>query len=271
MILLSFAKINLGLQIGNKRADGFHDVDMVVQSIDLCDSVILHRSFFRRINVFCNKNICKPEENLAYISAKIMFEKYNFDFGLDIHIHKNIPIGAGLGGGSSNAAAVIIGLSKILSLSNREVLNIASEVGADVPFCCFGGTCRCTGKGEVLRRVRNLENCKILIKNNENPSFTKNAYEKLDAFFENNNIFNNGDGRIENLIDSLQCSGVNRVSNCCFNDFENIIEVPEKWHLTGSGSSYFKIVGEDFTDYDNNIIICRPINFGVKIIEDNWN
>ena len=271
MILSSFAKINLGLKVSNKRDDGFHDLDMIVQSISLCDYITLRKSSFRKITVSCNKNICNQEQNLAYISAKSVLERCNVNFGIDIHIEKNIPIGAGLGGGSSNAAAVIVGLSRVLNLSNKQILEIASEIGADVPFCCLGGTYRCRGKGEILDRVSCLKDCKILIKKGNVPYFTKNAYEKLDKFFENKNYLNSNDSRVKNLINSLKHCDIKKISDSCFNDFENIIETSKDWHLTGSGSASFKLVSEDFTNYDNNVIIYKPVNFGVEILEDNWN
>lgn len=271
MILSSYAKINLGLKVNTKRPDGFHDVDMIVQSVDLCDFVYISRLKAKEILVSCNKNICEKEQNLAYKAAELVIGKYDFGFGLNIHIDKNIPIGAGLGGGSSNAAAVIFGLNTMLNLPVKEIVDIALQIGSDVPFCFFGGTLRCQGRGEILSDVNVLEEYKILIKPGPNLSFTRDAYKKLDSFFEKNDNKKVNDYRIAKLIDSLKYENTEKISKCCFNDFENVVEFPKGWHLTGSGSASFKIVNKNFTKNNDNIIICRPVNCGVKIIEDNWN
>ena len=271
MILSSYAKINLGLKVNNKRADGFHDVDMVVQSVDLCDLVYLSKLKSKEILVSCDKNICDNNQNLAYKAAKIIIEKYNLDFGLNIHIDKNIPIGAGLGGGSSNAAAVIFGLNTVLHLSRKEIIDIALKIGSDVPFCVFGGTLRCQGRGEILSNIDNPREYKVLIRPGSNFSFTSNAYEKLDSFFDKNNTERTDNFRISKLINSLKYENIEKISECCFNDFEHVIDFPRGWHLTGSGSASFKIVNKNFTKNNDNIIICKPINCGVRIIEDNWN
>ena len=270
MRILSFAKINLGLKVNKKRSDGFHDLDMIVQSVDLYD--VLHISVINdlgKIEVSCSKFICEEESNLAYKSAKTMFDIFHPNFGIKIHIEKNIPFGAGLGGGSSNAAAVILYLNYILklNLSDEQKTNIALKIGSDVPFCMFGGTLHCQGRGEILKRIDQLPECKILIKAGQDKSFTSDAYRKLDDFFS----FNDLDQRIEKLKNSIKSKDINSISNSCFNDFEKIISISNGWHLTGSGSASFKIVDPNFTFTDNKYIICKPVSCGVKIIENNWN
>lgn len=270
MKVLSFAKINLGLKVNKKRLDGFHDLNMIVQSVDLYD--ILHISIIDdpgKIEVSCNKFICEEESNLAYKSARVMFDIFHPNFGIKIYIEKNIPFGAGLGGGSSNAAAVILCIDYILklNLSCDQKINISSKIGSDVPFCMFGGTLQCQGKGEILKNIDRLPECKILIKEGKDKSFTSEAYKKLDNLL----CFDDSDQKIEKLKNSMKSKNIYSISNNCFNDFEKIINVPNGWHLTGSGSAMFKIVNQDFTVSNDTSIICKPVNYGVKIIENNWN
>lgn len=269
MILSSFAKINLGLKVKEKRSDGFHDLDMIMQSVSLCDRVHIEKIKEKKISVSCDKFVCDEESNLAYKAAKVFFDEINPDFGISIKIEKNIPFGAGLGGGSSNAAAVIVGLDKVfeLNLSKDEKIKLALNVGSDVPFCLFGGTLRCKGRGEALFPLSKMPECKILIKEGKNKSFTKDAFEKLDMILNKEETGN----RIDILKECLITKNIKLISNNCFNDFEKIIEVPENWHLTGSGSAFFKIVDKSFTITDNDVIMCQSSSCGVEIIEDNWN
>ena len=269
MILSSFAKINLGLKVKEKRLDGFHDLDMIMQSVDLHDRIHIEKIEEKKIVVSCNKFVCDEKSNLAYKAAKVIFDKINPNFGISIKIEKNIPFGAGLGGGSSNAAAVIIGLDKIfkLNLSKDEKIKIALSIGSDVPFCLFGGTLRCKGRGEILLPVNNMPECKILIKEGKNKSFTSDAFKKLDTILNNEK----NDNKIDFLKECLITKNIKLISSNCFNDFEKITGVPEGWHLTGSGSALFKIVDKSFTISDNDVIICQPTCCGVEIIEDNWN
>ena len=188
-------------------------------------------------------------------------------------------MGAGLGGGSSNAAAVIFGLNKILNLnfSDNKIIEICEKLGSDVPFCYYGGTIMCQGKGEILSKINNLAKYKILLKINNKKNYTKNIFEKFDNFIKNklkNNNFKNNNSRIKILEESILSRNINKIQKNCFNDFEQIIQVPDNWHLTGSGSAIFKITNKNtnknYENLDKNIIICEPVNYGVEIIENNW-
>ena len=268
MILYSYAKINLGLKVSEKRPDGFHNLDMIMQSIDLCDYVHIEKTKEKKIIVSCDRLVCDEKSNLAYKAAKIMLDKVNSNFGVNIKIEKNIPIGAGLGGGSSNAASVIVGLDKALklNLSKDEKIKIALDIGSDVPFCLFGGTLRCKGRGEVFFPVSKMPECKILIKEGKEKSFTSDAFKKLDLILDKEEK----NDKIEILKECLITRNIKLISKNCFNDFEKIVETPKEWHLTGSGSAIFKIEEKSFTITDNDVIICQPKNCGVEIIEDNW-
>ena len=271
MVICSFAKINLGLEIGRKRIDGFHDLDMIIQSVSLFDYISISKSVGVGIDVTCNKNICEKESNLAYKAAKMLFDLVSPDFGIKIDIVKNIPVGAGLGGGSSDAAAVICGLDKIfkIHLSIEEIVNLASKIGSDVPLCFFGGTLQCQGRGEILTKLDSIPDCKILIKNGKKKNITSHFYKLFDKLTVNEDL-NKKNDRIKILKDSLKSGDIKRISDSCFNDFEKVYKVENGWHLTGSGSSCFKIVDKNFDVPDENLIVCSPVDCGLKIIDDRW-
>lgn len=271
MTICSFAKVNLGLEIGRKRIDGFHDLDMVIQSVSLFDCILISKLIGVGVDVTCNKNICEKESNLAYKAAKMLFDLVNPDFGVKIDIIKNIPVGAGLGGGSSNAAAVICGLDRVFKmyLSIEEIVNLALKIGSDVPLCFFGGTLQCQGKGEILTKLGGMPECKILVKNGKNKNITSRSYELFDKLTVNASS-NEKNDRIKTLKESLKSGDIKRLSDSCFNDFEKIHKVENGWHLTGSGSSCFKIVDKNFDISDENLIVCSPVDCGLKIIDDKW-
>lgn len=151
----SYAKINLFLDIVNKRPDGYHNIKTVMQEIDLYD-VLLIEEQENGICISCdNYNIPLDNKNTCYKAANLIKEIYNINLGVKIQIKKVIPTGAGLAGGSSNAAAVIKGLNKLwnLNMSLNDMLEIGVKIGADVPFCLTGGTCLCEGIGDKITEL----------------------------------------------------------------------------------------------------------------------
>ncbi len=150
------AKINLSLDVVAKRPDGYHDLAMVMQSIDLSDELTIALNDSGTINVTTDSaDLASGPDNLAYRAAVRFNEQFNLQSGYDITIKKRIPIGAGLAGGSTDAAALIRGLLKLHNLSaERQVLiDLAKSIGADVPFCLFGGTALAEGIGERLTPI----------------------------------------------------------------------------------------------------------------------
>ena len=140
--LRSYAKINLALSINHKREDGYHDISSIIQEIDLYDTLEISKNDSSVINIISN-GIQVPEDqtNLCYIAAELFFNHYDINHGVNIIINKNIPVGAGLGGGSSNASTVIKGLAQLFNIKiNPDVFNsLASKIGADVAFFYNGG------------------------------------------------------------------------------------------------------------------------------------
>ena len=140
LYLKSPAKINLYLKILKKRLDGFHEIDSAFQLIDLYDEIEIINIDSNEIKIICDPSIIKKEDNIVFKAVKALKEDYRIDKGVQISLKKNIPIGAGLGGGSSNAATVLLGLSKMwnLNISHQEMLKRGKNLGADVPFFING-------------------------------------------------------------------------------------------------------------------------------------
>lgn len=148
------AKINLGLKVLQRRPDGYHEIETVMQQIGLCDYLIFKEIPKNRINVYTRGADIPRDDNLVYRAAIALKKKARINRGLNITLYKNIPMGAGLGGGSADAAAVLTSLNRIwdLQISWSELSAIAVELGSDVPFCLQGGTVLARGRGEILER-----------------------------------------------------------------------------------------------------------------------
>ena len=137
MILTSRAKLNLYLKVGSKRKDHYHTLDTLFERIDLCDKIVLTPRVDSRIKITSDsRQIPKDASNLAWRAARLIQKTCQVDQGLDIKIIKRIPVGSGMGGGSSNAASVLVGLNKLwkLGLSRKRLMDLGSQLGADVPF-----------------------------------------------------------------------------------------------------------------------------------------
>lgn len=162
--LIAPAKINLYLEIIGDRPDGYHELAMILQSIDLADQIDLRSNGTDYIRVHCDDPaIPVDNSNLAYKAAALMAEQfpqiYNKFGGVDITIHKRIPMGAGLAGGSTDAAAVLVGIDLMwkLGLTQAEIQDLAAQLGSDIPFCVSGGTAIATGRGEKLAPLPSVD------------------------------------------------------------------------------------------------------------------
>ena len=172
------AKINLALDIVGKREDGYHEIETVMHQVELCDLIKVEDSDEMKID--CNDKI-PLKGNLVLKAVKLLKGRYNLTRNVSITIEKNIPVAAGLGGGSSNAALTLIALDKLwgLNLKQEELINLAKEIGSDVPFFIAGNAAYATGKGELLQKLDPINFYAVLI----NPGFdvsTKWAYESLN-------------------------------------------------------------------------------------------
>ncbi|KTD88735.1 4-(cytidine 5'-diphospho)-2-C-methyl-D-erythritol kinase [Paenibacillus etheri] len=160
------AKINLMLDVLHKRADGFHEVEMIMTMVDLADRLEL--SELPRDTIIISSQagyIPLDEKNLAFQAARLIKERYNVKSGVHIHLDKRIPVAAGLAGGSSDAAATLRGLNRLwrLGIPAQELQELGAELGSDVPFCVTGGTALATGRGEKLTPIKNPPQCWVVL------------------------------------------------------------------------------------------------------------
>ncbi len=175
------AKLNLRLDILGKRPDGYHDLLMIMDRIDLCDEVEL-RVIERGINVFCDdKTIPEGEANIAYRAVKEILAYSSRNVGVEVHIQKRIPIASGMGGGSSNAAAVIKGVNQLLKLKlpREKLMIIGAKIGADVPFFLFEGPAIASGIGDQLKKVKKIPKMSLMVVNPGIPVSTEWVYKNL--------------------------------------------------------------------------------------------
>lgn len=249
------AKINLTLDILGKRKDGFHQVSMIMQSIALCDTIILELTESGGICLVGDvPGVLKPEDNLMYRAAKLLSEHYGIDLNCKMTLQKRIPVAAGLAGGSADAGAVLLGLNKLLDLNRpiEELLELGAKLGSDIPFTMVGGTMLATGRGEKLSPCSsNLKAGIVLVKLMLNIS-TSWAYSKYKKYINKLNQPNQSA-----MLGALQYGDLEAVNASLENVFEQIMlrEIPEinivkdiftklgyKSLMSGSGPTVFALV-----------------------------
>lgn len=182
MRLRALAKINLGLDILRKREDGYHEVRMIMQTIQMYDVLKMKKVKKPGISLSVNyPYIPSDERNLVYKAAKLLMDEFQVREGVDICLEKFIPVAAGMAGGSSDAAAAMVGINRLfkLGLSERELMDRAVNIGADVPYCIMRGTALAEGIGEKLTRIAQIPDCFVLIGKPGISVSTKMAYESL--------------------------------------------------------------------------------------------
>ena len=219
MLLKAHAKINLSLDIVGKREDGYHLLEMVMQTLDLHDEIEISE-IPEGIQVTCDKDYVPVDErNIAYKAAKLLMELKEIKKGVRIDIVKKIPVAAGLAGGSTDAAAVLKGMNEIfdLKMTTEELMEAGLKLGADVPFCIEGGTCLCEGVGEILTPLKSFKDHIVLL---VKPSFgvsTKDAY----GAFELDKINRHVD--TDKLIKALEENDLKGMSYYSRNLLENVV------------------------------------------------
>lgn len=274
IIVPAYAKINLFLDITGKADNGYHNLYTVMQRISLCDTVRVRLCDKEGISVYCDReDIPCGEKNIAYKAARIFFEKTGLSVGAEIHISKKIPVMAGLGGGSADAAAVLTALNGLCRdvLSGEELEKSGAEAGADIPFCIRGGTAVCEGIGDKMTSIKGLDNEMFLLI--VKPDFscdTAAGYRKYDekpvGINEERNLF----------ISALKDENYDEVYKRFYNVFEVIYEDERIERLkaallrygakgaclTGSGSAVFSI----FQTYEQAKTACEKIEYEEKFI-----
>lgn len=213
----ALAKINLGLDVLGKRADGYHEVRMVMQTIHLFDRLEIRKDASGGIAVTTNLPFLPVNENnLVYKAAKLLKDEFTIKDGLSIRLSKHIPVAAGLAGGSSDAAATLYGINRLfdLGLSKEELMQRGVKIGADVPYCVMRGTALAEGIGEKLTPLPPMVKCPVLIAKPPISVSTRFVYEnlKLDGSVAHPDI--------ERLLCVLQEKDLHRIAG----DMGNILE-----------------------------------------------
>ena len=222
-IARSYAKINLTLDVLGKRDNGYHDVKMLMQTTSLFDLVIVDKAD-SEITVSTNlKYLPNNDKNIAYQAVLAFLDYTKIRGGAKIIIHKNIPVAAGLAGGSSNAAAVLVALDMLYNtgLTDAELVKIGATLGADVPYCIIGGTQLASGIGEILTPAPPLPDCHILLVKPPVNISTKLIYEEIDEA----EITNHPD--TDGMIKALNSGDLYEISKKLSNVMETVTQEKE--------------------------------------------
>ena len=252
----AYGKINLTLDVLGKREDGYHDLKSVMQTVSLCDDVEMDIGTGREWEVSCGREgIPNDERNLAWKAAKVFFDATRLDpDGLTIRITKRIPSGAGMGGGSADAAAVLRALNRQYGepFSLTALADLGAKVGSDVPFCVLQGTAMAEGRGEILRSLPEMPGCVLVLCKPDFSVSTPVLFRKLDAVPIGKHPDNDA------MEAALIRSDLTAIAENVYNVFEPVVasDHPEIDHIksimdgfgalvsqmTGSGSVVFAIM-----------------------------
>lgn len=217
----AMSKVNLGLDVLRRREDGYHEVRMIMQTLNLCDDLIISKRDDDKIVITCNiEGLECDENNLIYKAAKKVMEATNTFGGLDIHLEKRIPIAAGMAGGSTDAAATLVGVNQLLNahLSVEELKKIGVTIGADVPYCIEGGTQLSEGIGEVLTKLQPVPQCFVVVAKPHVGVSTKYVYENLHV----DTIAKHPD--IDGMLKGIEENDINMVAKTMENILETVTE-----------------------------------------------
>lgn len=248
------AKINLFLDIVGKLDNGYHSLFMVMQSVDLCDTVTIENSE-NGINLTCSdERLPCNEKNIAHKAAYAFYKKADIAPAVKIHIEKRIPFAAGLAGGSADGAAVLIALNSLYDnvLSSEELLKVGLSVGSDIPFCMLGGTRLAQNTGGVLAPLAPLKDCYIVLAKPNRSVSTLQAYADSDSTY----IYH--PDRIR-MLDACEKGDFEEICRYAGNVFEQVVEVPERveikklmrssgaslCQMSGSGPTVFGLFNEE--------------------------
>ncbi len=275
----AYAKINLTLDITGKRADGYHLLRMVMQSVSLCDRLTITNGQ-SGIHIQCARADvpCGPD-NTVYKAAAAYFAFTGLEPSVSVEIEKNIPSQAGLGGGSADAAAALLALNEMHHTGySKEILcEIGLKAGADVPFCVLGGTALAEGIGEKLTVLPALPPCFLVICRPPAGVDTKRAYALVDS------VPDSAHSCTDAMLDAVRRADLGGIATSLGNDFERVLNLPDVNRIkekiisagalgscmTGSGSAVFGIFAEEekasackellekeYTD----VFLCEPVN-----------
>ncbi|MBU3964510.1 4-(cytidine 5'-diphospho)-2-C-methyl-D-erythritol kinase [Patescibacteria group bacterium] len=255
ILIQANAKINLNFKILGKRPDGYHNIESTFQSIDLADFISIEKAK----DYFSGGIICPESENIILKAKNLLEKTVNKELPCQIHLQKVIPISAGLGGGSADAAATLIGLNLLynLNLNKRELAKIGIKIGADVPFFLYGGTCEVGGRGEIIKSIK-IKVPKIFVLFRPHKRIkTKMMYGLYDKT-----------GKDFLAICENICPEIKKLKKY-FGKFG--LEL----HLSGSGPTVFcqvndyqlvKKIAKGYSQFNGDIFICHPQKEAIKIL-----
>ena len=223
IVLEPFAKVNLGLDIVGRRDDGYHEVRMIMQSVDLKDCMTLTVTDEDIVAIMTDsKDIPADDSNIVIKAIKLLKQEYGIKKGINVELKKNIPIAGGMAGGSADAAAALRGMNELfnLKLDDKKLCKLGVKLGADVPYCIMGGTMLSEGIGEVLTPLKSAPDCYVAI---VKPAFsvsTKKVYEAYDSLSGDRIIHPDIDG----LIDAINEGDLYKMCTCMGNSLESVTE-----------------------------------------------
>ena len=226
----AYAKINLFLDVTARRDDGFHDILSVMHSVSLADLISVDADYSDETRILLStdsSDLSPDSSNLAYKAAEKYLDYFGIKADVSIRLEKHIPIGAGLGGGSSDAAATLRALNRIFNKADTEqLIELASELGSDVPFCVVGGASVCVGRGETFNQLSTTQKFDFVIAIGEGRISTPKAYAALDELY--NNFLSPRDPMVHSYAQRI----VDMMENDAFdiphyNVFEDVIKLDE--------------------------------------------
>lgn len=265
----AFAKINLTLDVLDKRPDGYHDLKSVMQTISIRDDIEIDVDTDKPWELLCDKEGIPTDEcNLAWKAAKVFYEQTKLKTtGITIRITKRIPTEAGLGGGSADAGAVLRALNRYYNnpLSIMALAELGSFVGSDVPFCTLCGTAMVEGRGERLRKLPDMPDCCFVVCKPEFSSSTPELYRKIDEV----SIPKRPDHQA--MESALLAGDLGKIAENIFNVFDPVVTQEHlelnyiksifnsygavAYQMTGSGSAVFAIV----PDFEFAAVVCNML------------
>ncbi len=254
----AMAKINLGLDVLRRRENGYHDVKMIMQTVNIYDTLDFVKTQEPKIVVKTDTmELPTDENNLIYKAAKLLFDKCEVTEGVEITLTKRIPIAAGMAGGSTDAAAALVGINQLfdLGLTTEELKEIGVKIGADVPYCIEGGTALSEGIGEILTKLPDAPDCFVVVAKPEISVSTKYVYENLHA----NELKYHPD--IDGMVEAIREGNLDGVCQRMENVLETVTETKypviseikkllkdagaENSLMSGSGPTVFAIFKEE--------------------------
>ena len=283
------AKINLSLDVLRRRADGYHDVSMVMQTVSLYDYVTVETVDGDDIEIVCDyEGVPCDDRNIVYKAAEKFFAYNKLEkSGLRITIEKIIPTQAGLAGGSADGAAVILAMNYIYSthLKESEMCEIGARVGADIPFCLIGGTRLASGTGTELKKLPSMPACDIVICKPDVSVSTAEAYRLVDSANLNHPEFT------AEMVKAIYSRDMFLFTTSLLNDFEIALDIEDIKDvkrvmlknkalgacMSGSGSAVFAVFNklskaekcaEVLRETYRDVFVCAPVKEGCKIIDN---